>query len=156
MVAILPRLSKTKSSLGLPIPRPARSCLSLVSCLLISPRGSQRKFPPSNTWKLMRWRQTVFEWPGIRSQLRRASTSWCGFRSMAGRLRRWVDWPTVKIDPERDPWKWMPTAEPRLLFVSKRMRTAWVASCRARHLAFQTHQIMLYSSMIKDVLLSGL
>lgn len=160
MVAILPRLSKTKSSLDLPIPRPARSCLSLVSCLLISQmissmahRGSSRPAILGNWW----------------GEDRQFSSDLASALSWGGPAQADVDsglWREDSGGELTEPqWKLIlnviPGSEcllpnPGCCFVSKRMRTARVASCRARHLAFQTHQIMLYSSTIKDVLLSGL
>lgn len=71
----------------------------------ISFLGLQRKFQPSNTWKLMRWWQTVSEWPGIPSRRTKGSTSWCGFQSMVGRPKKWVVWDWLKINPEHFLWK---------------------------------------------------
>ena len=58
----------------------------------ISPLGLQRKFQPSSTWKLTRWRRTAFEWAGTRSRRTRGSTSWCGSQSTGAAPKKWVVW----------------------------------------------------------------
>lgn len=108
-------LSQSQRSLGESSSRGPGSCLSLAS--LPSPfsdkvsfLGSQRRFQPSNTWKSMRWRQTVSEWPGIPFRLMKDNTSWCGFQSMVGTPKKWVVWNRLKSHREHFLWKWIPTA----------------------------------------------